>query len=211
MHDAFLRSLLENPRDDASRLVYADWLEEQDDSAMRPQAEYLRLTVALAEPGLKKGKRKAGRKRLQELARHLDTDWLAVVARIPVENCAKGETPDYRGRSPVYFRVVCGRDWADLAATGDVAVRSCDECREDVHYCATIREARDHAQAGRCIAVDLGVIRRENDLAPPDVAGMVLGRPGPGWFAAEEARRSLDVVSEERERLKRERQEAGDG
>jgi uncharacterized protein (TIGR02996 family) len=31
-HDAFLHSILEAPDDDAPRLVYADWLDDQSDS-----------------------------------------------------------------------------------------------------------------------------------------------------------------------------------
>lgn len=37
--DAFLRTAQERPDDDAPRLVYADWLEEQGD----PQAELIRV------------------------------------------------------------------------------------------------------------------------------------------------------------------------
>lgn len=44
---AFLESLKANPADDTTRLVYADWLEEHDRA---PEAEYLRLTVALVHP-----------------------------------------------------------------------------------------------------------------------------------------------------------------
>jgi uncharacterized protein (TIGR02996 family) len=42
---AFLRAIIENPDDDAPRLIYADWLEEQG----RPdRAEFIRVQVALA-------------------------------------------------------------------------------------------------------------------------------------------------------------------
>src|SRR6516165_3522594 len=115
MQDAFLRSLLDSPRDDASRLVYADWLEDQDTPLATLQAEYLRLTVQLAAPGLKKGQRKTCRKRLQELAALLDTDWLAVVSRIPVENCAgkRGGRPRFHEM----FSFVCDRNWIDMQST----------------------------------------------------------------------------------------------
>jgi len=42
---AFLDTLKANPADDMARLVYADWLDEQGESA---KAEYLRLIAALA-------------------------------------------------------------------------------------------------------------------------------------------------------------------
>ncbi|MEI4884076.1 TIGR02996 domain-containing protein, partial [Klebsiella pneumoniae] len=77
------------PTDDATRLVYADWLEERGDPVSLTKAEFLRLTAQLATNPGTKAQRKAKRKRLQELAADLDTDWLAVVSRLPVENCRK--------------------------------------------------------------------------------------------------------------------------
>jgi uncharacterized protein (TIGR02996 family) len=44
-HDAFLRAILETPDDDTPRLVYADWLDEHDDS---PRAEFIRVQCRLA-------------------------------------------------------------------------------------------------------------------------------------------------------------------
>src|SRR6516165_8545245 len=128
MQDAFLRSLLDSPRDDASRLVYADWLEDQDTPLATLQAEYLRLTVQLVAPDLKKGQRKTCRKRLQELAALLDTNWLAVVSRIPVENC----TSKRRGRERLRetFSFVCDRDWIDMEPTEDGTVRHCEQCKQ---------------------------------------------------------------------------------
>jgi uncharacterized protein (TIGR02996 family) len=46
-HDAFLRSILENPDDDTPRLVYADWLEERDD----PRGEFIRVQCRLEKMG----------------------------------------------------------------------------------------------------------------------------------------------------------------
>src|SRR5262245_1361961 len=43
-HDAFLQAILETPDDDAPRLVYADWLEEQGD----PHGPFIRLQCQLA-------------------------------------------------------------------------------------------------------------------------------------------------------------------
>src|SRR5262245_64243242 len=42
--DAFLQAVVENPDDDAPRLMYADWLEERGD----PRGEFIRVQVALA-------------------------------------------------------------------------------------------------------------------------------------------------------------------
>src|SRR5262245_28522095 len=42
---ALLRAVIENPDDDAPRLVYADWLDEHGDAAW---AEFIRLQIAAA-------------------------------------------------------------------------------------------------------------------------------------------------------------------
>ena len=44
-HDAFLSDIIENPDDDAPRLIYADWLDDQDDPE---RAEFIRLQCRLA-------------------------------------------------------------------------------------------------------------------------------------------------------------------
>lgn len=43
---AFLEALKANPADDTARLVFADWLDEHDQSRM---AEYLRMVAAIAQ------------------------------------------------------------------------------------------------------------------------------------------------------------------
>src|SRR5262249_20752151 len=43
--EAFLQAILDDPGDDAVRLVFADWLEEHDD----PLGEFIRLQMQLAE------------------------------------------------------------------------------------------------------------------------------------------------------------------
>ncbi len=47
--DAFLEDIVAHPDDDAPRLVYADWLEDQDDPAGRARADFIRVQYALAE------------------------------------------------------------------------------------------------------------------------------------------------------------------
>jgi uncharacterized protein (TIGR02996 family) len=46
-NDAFLQAILEDPDDDAPRLVYADWLEERGD----PRGEFIRVQCHLARMG----------------------------------------------------------------------------------------------------------------------------------------------------------------
>ena len=162
--DMFLAKLLEEPADDTTRLVYADWLDEQGDSLSAAKAEFLRVTVQLAAKTGHKGWRKEQEKRLQQMAATLDTDWLAVVSRLAIENCLrKRQEEERRFRGVLKFDFLCERRWEDLQSLGEGTERFCDACRQNVHFCATITEARQHAQKGHCIAVDLGVIRRERD------------------------------------------------
>ncbi len=62
---AFLKALSENPGDDTTRLVYADWLDERDD----PRAEFIRLRQQFAQLTA----------RINELTDHFDPAWLAAV------------------------------------------------------------------------------------------------------------------------------------
>jgi uncharacterized protein (TIGR02996 family) len=45
--DAFLRGIIEDPRSEVRRLVYADWLEERGDEESLRRAEYLRAECQL--------------------------------------------------------------------------------------------------------------------------------------------------------------------
>jgi uncharacterized protein (TIGR02996 family) len=79
--EGFLLEILANPADHATRLVYADWLEEQGDTV---RADFLRL-VEVAAPTLEVAEeRRAQRKRLQELGAGLDDDWLASVIGLKI-------------------------------------------------------------------------------------------------------------------------------
>jgi hypothetical protein len=91
----------------------------------------------------------------------------------------------------------CDRNWDELRTSQDLDVRFCERCQHNVHYCDTIMAARDHAEQGHCTAVDLGVIRRKDDLSPQR---MWLGRPSVELLRKEEERMRPDPVSAERER-----------
>jgi uncharacterized protein (TIGR02996 family) len=198
----FLARLNAEPSDDTTRLVYADWLDEQGDPVAAAKAEFLRVTVQVAAGPHRKRWKKAQQKRLQELAAWLDTEWLAVVSRLAIENCqGKREEAEAQRSMRLVFSYLCDRRWEELRPTDDQAVRFCDGCQHNVHYCFTITEARRHAQENHCIAVDLGVIRREGDLEPPR---MWVGRPSAETLRMEEERQQPGPVSAERERRKRE-------
>ena len=165
MHEeAFIREILADPKDDVARQVYADWLEEQADPVASAKAEYLRATVELL--GLSGKEKQQGRRLLQWLAARFDKSWLAVVSRLAVENCL-GERVKPHSRYPLRFDYVCERGWEDLQTTTDAKVRYCEGCSQQVHYCDSLDQARDHADVGHCVAVDLAVERREGDLERP--------------------------------------------
>jgi hypothetical protein len=67
-------------------------------------------------------------------------------------------------------------------------VRLCDACREQVHYCDSVETARDQARQGHCVAVTLGVARREGDLNPPPEPRMLLGLIRPDYWDRERRR-----------------------
>jgi uncharacterized protein (TIGR02996 family) len=205
LDDRFLAKLLDDPTDDVTRLVYADWLEEQDNPTADAQAEFLRLTVEAVKSAARKGERKTRRQRLQQLAADLDPEWLAMVSRLSIENCHANKEQRNLGMRMVTFDRPCERGWEQLRPTDDPAVRYCDDCAKQVHYCDTIMVAREHAWKGHCIAVDLGVIRRKEDLEPER---MWLGRPSVETLREEKERMQPDAVSAVRERRKRDQKKA---
>jgi hypothetical protein len=102
--------------------------------------------------------------RLQELAATLDPNWLAVVSDPEIEGCGRSA-----GSWRLRFDFVCDKTWADLKPTREKHVRHCETCSQNVHFCDNLADAREHSQVGRCIAVDLGIIRRDGDLRPQEV------------------------------------------
>jgi uncharacterized protein (TIGR02996 family) len=70
--EAFVRAILEDPDEDAVRLIFADWLEERGS----PRAEFIRLQCALAR--LPEGQRRGELlEREQQLLRQYEAVWAA--------------------------------------------------------------------------------------------------------------------------------------
>lgn len=208
MHDedGFLNKLLENPTDDTVRLVYADWLDERGDDESKMKSQFLRLTVQLLETERPNNPHADRRKEMQPLAAKLPTDWLAVVSRLKVEQCpAKIAEWDEKTHTGLRFEFVCDKHWDEMTPTEGDAVRHCEQCKKDVHYCDTLSVARRHAEQGHCIAIDLGVIRRQNDL---NSQIFWTGQPSAEdiWKAELD---ELDTVSREREEQKRKASQTG--
>ncbi len=206
MHDEddFLRKLSETPADDTIRLVFADWLDERGDDQSKAKSRFLRVTVQLMGPIQRVGWRRPREYELQQLAATLPTDWLAVVSRMKVEMCGAKRRRDPNETvvqaTSLRFDFVCDKRWDEMTPTAFAPVRFCEQCKENVHYCDTIMEARKLAEHGHCVAVDLGIIRRASDLEPQI---MMLGRVSPAFLEQERERLEPDEVSREREERKR--------
>jgi len=71
-HDTFLASICANPDDDAPRLIYADWLEEQGDST---RAEFIRLQIEHAHLTSDSNRREWIESRLKKLERAFRKQW----------------------------------------------------------------------------------------------------------------------------------------
>jgi uncharacterized protein (TIGR02996 family) len=177
---AFIRAILTNPAELTAWLVYADWLDEHENTL---QAEFLRLMARRGQLSNTVPYWYTVEERLQELRAVLEQVWVEVFDRPKIENCQI---------SPA-FRFKCPKQWEALKVTGDPTVRHCDACDKNVHYCHTLEEAQSHARQGHCVAVRLGVLRYPGDLdhATADAANeMLMGMFEPStdevlaWMAA---------------------------
>jgi uncharacterized protein (TIGR02996 family) len=160
--DGFLNVLRADPNDEATRLVYADWLDERGD----PRAAFIRLEseyVSLSEEDVRLAEMKD---RLFQMAALLSEEWLRVVSRPAIELCE------------LRFAYTCPKRWDRLKPTGDSSIRFCEGCQQNVYYCGTVGDARGHARRGHCVAVDLGQSRQEGDL---EVHMMTMGIIDPNW------------------------------
>src|SRR5262245_32995116 len=87
---AFLQAIIDNPDDDAPRLIYADWLEEHGDG---PQAEFIRLQCQLARMDEFDPDRIALRDREEALLQAYGSQWQSEVpleVRLPGEPFRRG-------------------------------------------------------------------------------------------------------------------------
>jgi uncharacterized protein (TIGR02996 family) len=69
--EAFLRAVADDPADETTRLVYADWLDERDD----PRGEYIRLQVEIERTAPHTDRYVALRTRLKALRGPIDSAW----------------------------------------------------------------------------------------------------------------------------------------
>ncbi|MBN9120485.1 MAG: TIGR02996 domain-containing protein [Planctomycetes bacterium] len=149
MHDeaGFLSAIRQTPADDTARLVFADWLDEQDDPACQTKAEFIRLELRMAETPEQPTDRE-----FRRLAAQLDSTWLAVMSHPKLEACRFA------------FQFECPKRWEQLTPTTNERVRFCEACKKEVHYCDELEYARTITRRGGCVALSLAILRRPGDL-----------------------------------------------
>jgi uncharacterized protein (TIGR02996 family) len=178
----FIAALQAAPSDAALIESYATWLEERGDR--RAQFLRLRATVARMSPIEKQfGKLWA---QLRRLRRDLDSSWLAALDRTPIDNCS------------VRFVFQCPKRWEALEPTEDASIRFCESCQRKVYYCATLEQARLHAKAGDCVAVDSMLNRRQGDLSSTRRKHVHVGVVGYVPKVSEDARNEVDLPARQR-------------
>jgi uncharacterized protein (TIGR02996 family) len=148
---AFLTAIRDRPNDEATRLIYADWLEERGD----PRGEFIRVECELATLSVRNERYNKLKERAKELAKKIDTLWLSIVSRPAIERCG------------ALYRFVCPKKWEDLTPTRKADVRFCESCERNVFFCSSIRKAQNRARSGHCVAMDLRVERKHRDLEEP--------------------------------------------
>jgi len=153
--DGFLAAIRHTPADDVTRLVFADWLDEQDDPTCKPKAQFIRREQRVLD---ERKNRFAALWDLRLLATRLDPLWLAVVSRPPLNGCREQHQFD------------CPNRWDHLTPTDDPRVRRCESCRRDAHYCDTLTEALNHAARGTRFALTLAESLECWTQRPPEVS-----------------------------------------
>jgi uncharacterized protein (TIGR02996 family) len=169
---AFLRAIQDRPDDDTTRLVYADWLEEQGGEQNATRAAFIRADCELANLPEEHERREELQARLRDLAASLPIVWRATVSKARIEKCA------------VEFELECPNQWDQLTPTHARSIRHCDACNQQVYYCASAAEARRHAAFGHCIAVDASVLVDRSNLnqaVPVRRLGRVSPPGRPAW------------------------------
>ena len=128
-------------RDDESRLVYADWLEERGQSR---RAAFLRAQDELAEmrPGDPKSHELSRRLRL--MATLIDVGWRRRIGQPAIEGCSTSGCPER---------------WSNLDESADPNVRRCEVCQKSVRYCTSRADAEDLTSIGQRVVVDATVRR----------------------------------------------------
>jgi uncharacterized protein (TIGR02996 family) len=138
---ALVEALRADPADDATRQVYADWLEQH---GFELRARFLRIECGAAT----EAEREVALKALA-MSTPIDRLWRALASRAPLA-CDE-----------VHFQFRCPKRWDSLAPTASDAIRHCGVCQKAVYFCTTLGEVRRRAAAQQCVAVDASLMRGE--------------------------------------------------
>ena len=166
--ETFIAAILNAPRDDTARLVYADWLEERSDV----RGEWLRVNIRLqqlrwhAAPDQMAAKMRwvqevaACQRRLRELRPIISEVWALRVQQGHIENC-----------NMVGFGANCPGDWLQLTESGKPARRLCSHCRRWVRFCWSASEVHEALAMQQPVVKALameGAAKAAPELAGPD-------------------------------------------
>jgi uncharacterized protein (TIGR02996 family) len=154
VEEAFMAAILATPREDASRLVFADWLEERDDVRgellrIATELEALEATAPQDMRGRMARVRRIGQltRRWREVIRPEHRPWLASLHRGRLQ-CVG--VPDG----------TCPGSWDRLPVEQDRPfARYCSTCTRWVRLCWSGREATQVRRSHR--VVSLAVVRME--------------------------------------------------
>lgn len=80
--DAFLQDILAHPDDDAPRLIFADWLEEQGHANSTARAEFIRIQCALAARNLLEQQRAELMRREKQILAEWEKEWVRPIRRL---------------------------------------------------------------------------------------------------------------------------------
>jgi uncharacterized protein (TIGR02996 family) len=80
--DAFLQDILAHPDDDAPRLIFADWLEEQGDAGSAARAEFIRIQCALAAGQMSQQRRAELQNREHQILNEWEKEWVRPIRRL---------------------------------------------------------------------------------------------------------------------------------
>jgi uncharacterized protein (TIGR02996 family) len=175
MHDeaGFLAAIRHTPADDVARLVFADWLDEQDEPICRTKSQFIRLELRMSD---ERKNRFAVLWNLRLIAARLDPLWLTVVSRSALNGCREQHQLD------------CPSRWDRLTPTDDPRVRRCESCCRSARYCDTLTEALNHAARGTPFALTPAESLENWRLHPPPQV------PPPRFLAAPRVRRPLPLL-----------------
>jgi uncharacterized protein (TIGR02996 family) len=144
IEEAFLEAISASPVDNATRYVYADWLEEQLDI----RAEYLRLACQWSELSVTDPAREACQRRMRELVVRITPAWLSQVVDVFPMNCPASQYNGETGRHQ------CPQRWLMLKPTRTPEIRECGACQRRVHFCSTYRNVELAVETGQPVAIE---------------------------------------------------------